>query len=192
MAVPWLRLIDGVLGATDVVRWARGRSAAVERTNDLPRGLEGKLTGVVVAALKEAFERDYQRLDLERQRMEEERLRAERAMRLELLRQAGEREIGRLRLLAGVAAAIFLGSMFLITRLVGNAPMARVSMGVGWALLVAAIAASFAAQSRVATVLGFADDRSTITEVTGTSSGAAALWLIVLGLGSVALGVLFV
>lgn len=191
MAVPWLRLIDGVLGATDVVRWAKGRTA-VERPNDIAHGLEGKLTGVVVAALKEAFDRDYQRLDLERRRMEEERLRAERALRLELLRQAGEREIGRLRLLGGVAAAIFLGSMFLVTRMVGDAPMARVSMGVGWALLVAAIAASFAAQSRVATVLGFADDRSTITEVTGTSTGAAALWLIVLGLASVALGVLFV
>lgn len=190
MPVPWLRLIDGVLGATDVVRWMKDRNAPA--TRDVPHGLEGKLTGVVVAALKEAFERDYQRLDLERQRMEEERLRAERAMRLELLRQAGEREIGRLRLLGGVAAAIFLGSLFLLTRLVGGAPMARISFAIGWALLVAAIGASFAAQSRVATVLGYADDRSTIAEVTATASGAAALWLIVLGLASIALGVLFV
>ena len=106
--------------------------------------------------------------------MAEERARAERAMRLELMRQAGDREIGRLRLLSGVAVASLLGSMFLVTRVVGGEMMARVSFGTGWLLLVAAAAAAFAAQARVAKTLGYADERSTVTEVTSTSGGVAA------------------
>src|SRR6185436_9870926 len=72
--------------------------------------LEARLAGVVVAALKEAFDRDNRRLDLEREQAQAERLRAERALRLELARQAVDREIGRLRLTAGVAVACWLGA----------------------------------------------------------------------------------
>ena len=75
---------------------------------------------MVVSALKEAFDRDHQRLELERQRLEEERERAERLLRLEWLRQAGEREIARLRVLAGVALAGWLGTLFLVGRADGE------------------------------------------------------------------------
>src|SRR5439155_23557758 len=102
MPLPWLRIIDGVLGATDLVRWVKGQPPADSRANTR---LESRLAAVVVSALKEAFDRDHQRLELERQRLDEERERADRLLRLEWLRQAGEREIGRLRLLAGVALA---------------------------------------------------------------------------------------
>ena len=108
MPLSWLSIVDGVLGATDVVRWMRGRSSG---EGDSPRAstrLEARLAGVVVSALKEAFARDHQRVEFERQRLEEERERADRLLRLEWLRQAGEREIGRLRLLAGVSAATWL------------------------------------------------------------------------------------
>ena len=54
--------------------------------------LEVRLAGVVVAALKEAFDRDHQRLELEREQIEAERMRAERLLRIELARQAGNRE----------------------------------------------------------------------------------------------------
>ena len=93
MPLPWLRIIDGVLGATDLVRWVKGQPPADTRIAGESR-LEARLAGVVVSALKEAFDRDHQRLELERQRLEEERNRAERLLRLEWLRQAGEREIG--------------------------------------------------------------------------------------------------
>ena len=83
-------------------------------------GLEARLAGVVVAALKEAFDRDTRRLELEREQLEAERERAERALRLELQRQAGDREIGRLRLLAGVAVASWLGTLFFSARLLGG------------------------------------------------------------------------
>src|SRR6185436_6554176 len=109
MPVPWLRIIDTIFGVTD---FARGRlpPAQSDGPDQLVPGsgalghLEARLAGVVVAALREAFDRDSRRLELEREQIEGERQRAERALKLELLRQAGDREVGRLRLLAGVAA----------------------------------------------------------------------------------------
>ena len=63
MAVPWLRVINAVLGITDVVQLVKGRGATDERrevavapTASGLGGLEARLAGVVVAALKEAFE----------------------------------------------------------------------------------------------------------------------------------------
>ena len=117
MPVPWLQLVDAALG---VANFARGRKAPspppeeqslqLEGGSRAPGGLEARLAGVVVAALREAFERDTRRLDLEREQAEAERERAERALRLELRRQAADREIARLRLLAGVAVIAWLGT----------------------------------------------------------------------------------
>src|SRR3954471_11142623 len=123
MPVPWLRIIDTVLGVTDLARTRapRSQSAATEQLAPGSRALghlETRLAGVVVAALKEAFDRDTRRLELEREQGGCQSMRAERALRLELLRQAGEREIGRLRLVAGVAVASWLGTLFFATRLV--------------------------------------------------------------------------
>src|SRR6476646_10287602 len=105
MPLPWLQLIDAALG---IANFARGRKAAAPPDEGLqqldagaraPGGLEARMAGVVVAALKEAFDRDSRRLELEREQLAAERQRAERALKLELLRQAGDREVGRLRLL---------------------------------------------------------------------------------------------
>ena len=112
MPVPWLSIVDTLIGITDIA--VRRRAPAPEPEHELRLddrsggplgGLEARLAGVVVAALKEAFDRDTRRLELERAELEAERERAERALRLELRRQAGDREIGRLRLLAGIAVA---------------------------------------------------------------------------------------
>ena len=59
-----------------------------------PGTLETHIAGVVVAALREVFERDSRRLDLEREQADAERQRAERLLRLELLRQAGDARSG--------------------------------------------------------------------------------------------------
>src|SRR5205085_5445593 len=139
-----------VLGATDMVRWVRGQEAPDTRLEDAGSSrLETRLAGVVVSALKEAFDRDHQRLELERQRIEEERERAERLLRLEWLRQAGEREITRLRVLAGVALAGWLGTLFLVARVAASGTAGRVMLGVTWAVLLTALASAFSAQSRV-------------------------------------------
>jgi hypothetical protein len=181
MPVPWLRILDAVIGITDLARSRKmGRMGAAEggAANDkellrseslLGSHLETRLASVVVAALKEAFDRDTHRLELEREQLAAERERAERALRLELFRQAVDREIGRLRLLAGVAVASWIGTLFMALRLTGGRLRVRAALGGGWILIIAAIAASFIAQSRVQRVL----DRDA-TSTTKESRGGAA------------------
>jgi len=202
MPLPWLRILDMVIGVTDLARSRKmarmGRDAGdpQEQLEAGGRGgalgnLETRLAGVVVAALKEAFDRDSRRLDLERTQLEVERERTERALNMELLRQAGDREIGRLRLLAGVAVATWIGTLFFSARLMGGAVAARAAIGGGWLLLLGAIAMSFVAQSQVAAALdrvgSIADRRDAVSSGV---AGALALWLIVLGLALVGLAVL--
>jgi hypothetical protein len=90
MPFPWLQVLDAVIGVTDLARSRKIRKMSRESA-DQPQqleaggrpglgGLEARLAGVVVAALKEAFERDTHRLELERDQLEAERLRAERAL----------------------------------------------------------------------------------------------------------------
>ena len=201
MPVPWLRILDVVIGVTDFARsrkmaqLGRADSDPQEQLEAVQAGglgtLETRLASVVVAALKEAFDRDSRRLDLEKAQLDAERERAERALNLELLRQAGDREIGRLRLLAGVAVATWIGTLFFSARLMGGAMGAKVAMGGGWLLLLGAIAMSFVAQSQVAAALdrvGSISDRR--DAISSGIAGAMALWLIVLGLALVGLAVL--
>ena len=189
MPVPWLRILDAVIGVTDLARSrkirsmaAASESQAVAESARVPGGFEARLAGVVVAALKEAFERDTRRLDLEREQLEAERRRAERAMQLELLRQAAEREIARLRLLAGVDLVAWLGSLLLVA-IRTSSVTARVTLGFGWVLLLAALATSFGGQSAVARSLDG-------NRASSGAAGASTLWLTVLGLALVAISVL--
>ena len=203
MPVPWLQIIDAVVGVTN---FARGRRAGVatdqleqqqqmEAAARTPGGLEARMAGVVVAALKEAFDRDTRRLELERDQLAAERERVEYALRLELQRQAADREIGRLRLLAGVAVAGWLVTLLLAiwpgSRIVATVG-ARVALGGGWLLLGAALAASFSAQARVGAALdaGVPSRSGVVQAVTSGAAGAAALWLIVGGLTLIGLATL--
>src|SRR5262252_132256 len=196
MALPWLQIIDAAIGVTDLVRSRRMRTMADQQgpQRDLevaartPGALEARLAGVMVAALKEVFDRDTKRLELEREQAAIERERAERALRLELRRQAGDREIGRLRLLAGVASVCWLGTLFFSARLMGGPIGARVALGAGWALLLGAVAASFTAQAGVATALDSV--ASDTRPLSSGVSGALAVWLIVAGLAGVGIAVL--
>src|SRR5215216_2761786 len=116
----------------------------------LPGQIEARLTSVVVAALKEAFDRDHARMELERAQMEEQRRRAEEAMRMELRRQAAEREVGRLRLLAGTALVGWIASvLMLVARLSTASTISRALIAGGWLLLLGALGAAFTAQGRV-------------------------------------------
>ena len=88
---------------------------------------------MVVAALKEAFDRDRARMDLERSQMEAERARAEEALRAELRRQAAERALGQLRLIAVMAFALLMVSAALGVWMPGMQTLApRILMGSGW------------------------------------------------------------
>jgi hypothetical protein len=198
MPIPWLQIVDAALG---LANFARGRPARLEpadpgqqiaQSAGVVGHLEARLAGVVVAALKEAFDRDTRRLELEREQMEAERRRAERALRLEMLRQAGDREIGRLRLVAGVAVATWIGTLFFSTRLIGGPVAARIAVGAGWALLLAALALAFSAQSRVSDALRAAADTDAMPrdQFDGGVAGRLAPWLIVVGLAVLGLAVL--
>src|SRR4030081_2102186 len=98
----WMRVIDTVSGLAQMSSRLRprGTGPAVPAAQDASTGmLETRLAGVVVAALKEAFDRDRVRMDLERAQIESERRRAEEALAAELRRQASERALGQLRLI---------------------------------------------------------------------------------------------
>jgi hypothetical protein len=199
--VPWLRIIDTVFSLADFAR-SRRRAPPTEETGggqlqlDPSRGgalgalggLEARLAGVMVAALKEAFDRDTRRLELERAHVESERARAERMLQLELRRQAGEREIGRLRMLAGIAVASWIGTLFFSVRLLDGGAGARVALGGAWLLLLLAFAAAFIGQSRVAESLA----RSENKDLDSGPAGSLALWLIVAGFALVGFSVLLV
>ena len=201
MPLPWLQILDAVIGVTDIVRSRKIRSMANEREQQqqlletggrgAPVGLEARLAGVVVAALKEAFDRDARRIEFEREQAAAERERAERVLRLELQRQAGDREIGRLRLIAASAVAIWIATLFLVPHVAAGG--ARLALGAGWILLGAAVAASFTGQSRVTSELdalardvGVPSNRA----ISAGMAGAMTIWLVLGGLALIGMAAL--
>jgi hypothetical protein len=146
--------------------------------------VEARLTGVVVAALKEAFDRDHARLELERARLDEERRRAEAALRLELRRQATERELVRLRWLGGAAMVGWIASIGLTAAgIIGSSLASRIALGAGWLLLLAALATAFLAQGQVGRS---AHDIADAPDVVN----ATPMWLLVCGLAATAVSLL--
>jgi len=193
VAFPWLRVLDAVIGVTDIARSRRiGKLRDENESRQLDSrvpaaplgGLETRLAGVVVAALKEAFDRDAHRLDIERERIEAERKRADRALRLELARQAGDREIGRLRLLAGIATAAAIGTLLVLTSSGGHfrETGARFTLVVGWLMLLGSIGASISGQSQIARSVGRLSKDADMHESEPSASGVAgatAMWLLI-------------
>jgi hypothetical protein len=183
MAFPWMRLFNAAVGVTDLARRVAG--GRDDQLASAPGGpLEARLAGVVVAALKEAFDRDSRRLELERDQLEAELRRAEQALRLEVRRQAGEREIGRLRLVAGVAVVSWLATLFFSRELLAGSAAAKTLLAAGWLLLLGALGTSFNAQATVASRIAGEGD------VTSGGAGIAAPWLIIAGLAAVGAAVL--
>src|SRR5262245_959169 len=148
--------------------------------------LETRLTNVVVAALKEAFDRDHARLELERTQLDEQRRRAEEAVRMEIQRQAIDRELGRLRLLAGTALAGWIASIaLLVFRLSEATVLSRGVLVAGWLLLLGSLGSAFLAQARIG-----AYGRSGDPPLEAGPAGSAALALLITGLALSALSLL--
>jgi hypothetical protein len=148
----WMRVLDTVSGLVQMTgRMRRPPDDLASTGSGGPLGqLETRLAGVVVAALKEAFDRDRARMDLERSQMEGERRRAEQALRAELQRQAAERSLGQLRLIAVMAFVVLMVSAALGVWLPGmrtNWP--RLLMGGGWLAAISAVGCAFAAWQHV-------------------------------------------
>ena len=186
-----LRAFDAAMALRSAARRLKGEPDRVETAltpGAPPAGfaghLEARLTNVVVAALKEAFDRDHARLELERAQLDDQRRRAEEALRLELRRQAADRELGRLRLLAGTALVGWIASVLVLgLRLDATATAGRVVLGIGWLLLLGALAAAFSAQARLSANIPESDNPP-------EPAGGTALWLLVAGLAATALSLL--
>ena len=178
---------DAVVAFHDATRRFKGLSSLPPPETSLSQSaaaqglagqIETRLTNVVVAALKEAFDRDHARLELERAQVEEQQRRAEEALRLELRRQAIDRELARLRLLAGTALVGFIGSIaFLFVHQSGAA--SRIVLGAGWVFLLCALGAAFIAQAGV-----------NAERADQVDAGALPLWLMIAGLAATAISLL--
>jgi hypothetical protein len=175
-----LNAFDGILTLVDSVKGPKEERSREGELTEAPRGglagqLEAGLTNVVLAALKEAFDRDHARLEMERSHLEEQRLRAEAAMRMEMRRQAAEREAGRLKLLAATSLIGWIVSVVLFAARIGHLGIAsRWVQGAGWLLLLAALGSAFSGYSRMPDPS--ADDSPPAERKT------AALWFLLAGL----------
>jgi len=172
MPVPWLRLLNALVYAVDCVRV--GTSRAIGREDGETKGKDPRSAWWM--------ELEQRRIAFEHERMEVERQRVERALRLDRLRLTGDREIGRLRLMAGVAAASLVGALLFSAQLVSTALWARVLLAGAWILLVTALALSFSGQARVAAALARLDDTTGREALTSGVAGTLVPWLVVGGL----------
>jgi hypothetical protein len=148
----WMRVLDTVGGLVQMSgRFRRPDAEEPGAAGAGPLGqLEARLAGVVVAALKEAFDRDRARMDLEQSQIDAERRRAEEALRAELRRQAAERAVGQLRMIAVMAFVLLMVSAALGVWLPGTqATLARILLGTGWVLAISALGCAFVAWQHV-------------------------------------------
>jgi len=183
----WMRVLDTVNGLVQMSgRFRRppgGEELASGPAQGGPLGLlEARLAGVVVAALKEAFDRDRARMDLEQSHMEAERQRAEQALRAELRRQAADRAHGQLRLIAIMAAGVWMLSAALgvwLPRMQNALPLSL--MATGWALAIGALGCAFTAWQRVSR-WSAADTQAAVQADPANPMASAALWLLLASL----------
>ncbi len=145
-----------------------------------PGYFEARMAGVLVSALREAFHRDSERLQVEREQAEAERRRAEEALRLEMVRQATEREASHLRAMGAVAVVVWVMSVVFLIAHPALGAAAKVVLAVGWALLLVALGAIVAAHSGINRWLG----EGFVPGADRTAGGAraAAPWLVLSGL----------
>lgn len=179
----WMRVVD-TLGTL-----AGRLKGGVPATQQGAGGaLETRLAGVVVAALKEAFDRDRARMDLERSQVEAERRRAAEALAAELKRQAAERALAQLKLLAIIAISTWMLSAALAVWLPGmRAGLPRTLLGSGWALAFAALGCTFAGSQQISVWTAGA---TTAADLPPNAAAAAAPWLLLGALASTAASLL--
>jgi hypothetical protein len=189
-----IKAFDTVMALRDVAKRVKGNEAPLfDRGQTQAPGsalagqIEARLTNVVVAALKEAFDRDHARMELERAQLEEQRRRAEEAMRQELRRQAADRELTRLRVLSATALVGWIASVSIFVARAASATLpAKLLMAGGWVLLLATLAVTFTAQGKVG------DDIVKGGDVPAAARpGSLAVWLLIVGLALAATSLMF-
>jgi hypothetical protein len=212
----WMRVLDTVGGLAELAgRMVGGRTDAPPQPvagAATPPGaagaigalghIEARLTGVLVAALKEAFDRDSARLELERaqqqaeerrreaeQRRLDEALKAEvRRQELEARRQAVERSLAQLRTVALVAAGVWALSAVLAVVVPGmRADVPRAILGVGWLCAIGSVGAVVTASQRLAR---WRVAEAASPEPPHDAVAVLAPWLLVAALATIALALL--
>jgi cation transport ATPase len=180
----WMRVIDTVGGLAQMTGKLRPRAnpdAGLSPAGE-PGGLEARLAGVVVAALKEAFDRDRARMDLERAQLESERKRADEALAAELRRQAAEQALWQLRIVAIMAITGWMLSAALAAWLPGmRGFLPRSLLGAGWLLAFGALGCAFAGAQAIS------------AEAAALQRGGAAKaapWLLLAALAAIAASLL--
>ena len=144
----WMKILGTVTSLAQVGAQLRRPTGA--EPGGLGTSLEHRLAGVVVAALKEAFDRDRARMDLERETIEAERARAERALEAELRRQAADRALTQLKLISIFAGLVLLMSALLAAWIGGmRTGAAAVTLATGWAFSLGTLGCVFAAWQEV-------------------------------------------
>jgi hypothetical protein len=180
----WMRVIDTVGGLAQMTGKLRPRAnpeAGITPTGE-PGGLEARLAGVVVAALKEAFDRDRARMDLERAQLESERKRADEALAAELRRQAAEQALSQLRIVAIMAITGWMLSAALAAWLPGmRGAVPRSLLGAGWVLAFGALGCAFAGAQAIS--------REAAASEPGGAAKAAP-WLLLAALAAIAASLL--
>jgi hypothetical protein len=189
MPIPWLRLLDIALGVTNL---AQIRAARVdeqpEHAGVSPQ--EPGLASVVAAALREVFERDARRMQLLHEKAEADRQRAERALRVELLSRAADREASRLRLLAGCALATWIAAVAAGIWLNSDSLAVRVLFGSGMLLQLASFASALLVHTTLSDPLEVLATTNDMTRRKGMSGLDVALWLLIVGLALVGIAVI--
>jgi hypothetical protein len=194
MPIPWLRFLDIALGVTNL---AQSRAARADREHEErepagsgPAHHDPGLVGVVAAALREVFERDARRMQMEREKAEADRQRAERALRVELLSRAADREASRLRVLAGGALASWVGTVIAIVWLNSDDLAVRVLFGSGMLLQLASFASALLVHTTLSDPLEVLATTNDMTRRKGISGLDVALWLLIVGLVLVGIAVI--
>jgi hypothetical protein len=186
----WMRVLDTVSGLAQMSGKLRARAApdaGLTATQEPGGGrLETHLAGVVVAALKEAFDRDRTRLELERAQLEAERRRAQEALATELRRQATERALGQLRLIAVMALAAWMLSAALAVWLPGmRSGVPRALLGTGWALAFAALGCTFASWQQISAWTIATASATSGSDSPTSAAASAAPWTLLLALAAI-------
>ncbi len=195
----WLRALNAVgtvAEATRLFRGATGPSDASPSTVHEPDagGLETRLANVVVAALREAFDRDRARFDLEREFHEAEQARKEQALRLEWLRQTGTYALAQTRQLAMLSIVVWMASAAAAGWLAPLSVVAKSLLGLGWLGLTATVCAAFVAHQHLTTWLARSASatppRPDAFELSQSTAQTAMPWVFVIGLALTAASLL--
>ena len=179
--VTWLRALNAVGTVAEAARFFRGSGQPSDPAPVPSEGaggsLETRLANVVVAALREAFDRDRARFDLERELHSAAEARKAQEFRLEWLRQSATQALTQTRHLAMLSVVVWIASVIAAGWLSPIGTPAKILLGAGWGGLSAAMAATFMTHQRLAvwlaqgTITGVPAPVS-VSETTSTSATA--------------------